>query len=200
MLYEESGAAVIIDPGCYSPGEAQELAGFIEKQGLTPEWLLNTHTHIDHILGNSFVHGKYDLLPAYHADGAFFVANAAIHGRSFGLEVGQVCKEYRRLEEQDTIRFGNSELRCLHTPGHADGSLCFYAVNQNFVITGDLIFFESIGRFDLPGGNYDLLEKSIREKIFTLPGHTVLYPGHGHETTVEHERMFNPFVSDAGSV
>ncbi len=200
VLYEESGAAVIIDPGCYSQREEQELAGFIEKQGLTPVWLLNTHTHIDHILGNAFVHGKFGLVPACHPDGQFFIANAEAHGRSFGLQVGPVCEEIRPLGVTDTIKFGDSLLRCLHTPGHAPGSLCFHAVQQDFVITGDLIFFESIGRFDLPGGDYDLLEKSIRENIYPLAGHTVLYPGHGHETTVEHERMYNPFVSAGDSL
>lgn len=195
LLYDHTGECVIVDAGMQDHSEENEITGFIEAGGLKPVLLLNTHTHIDHILGNAFLAGKYNLPLVAHRDSEKIMTNAPAYAMTFGIAMNRVKNIDRYIDDGDLIRFGDSVLETFYTPGHADGSVCFYAANEGFVITGDVLFNQSIGRTDLPTGDYDLLQKSIWEKLFTLADETVVYPGHGPETTIGFEKVNNPFVA-----
>ncbi|TND07630.1 MAG: beta-lactamase domain-containing protein [Bacteroidetes bacterium] len=195
VLSDETGECVIIDPGCFGRDEQQELKSFIEEQQLKPVRLLNTHCHIDHVFGNDFVSRTWNLgLEMNEKDMPVL--------QSFG----QVCRMYgvapvesqpepaRFLNEGDELAFGKSKLAVFLTPGHSPGSVSFYSAADKILISGDVLFQRSIGRTDLPGGNFETLISSIREKIFVLPGDTVVYSGHGPSTTVAEEKQENPFL------
>jgi hydroxyacylglutathione hydrolase len=194
ILSDESLQCLIVDAACYNEDEQKILSGYIEKNRLTPVRHINTHCHIDHILGNAYVASKYRVRPEYHEAGAPFFITAREIALSFGYELNTLPPPKNYLDEGDWIRFGDSGLEVLYTPGHADGSICLYNRDQDFVITGDVLFRDTIGRTDLPTGNFDLLMRSIREKLFTLPDRTVVYSGHGPETTIGYEKMNNPFI------
>lgn len=195
ILSDETKECIIIDPGMQGQNEENELTDYIDAKGLKPVMLLNTHAHIDHIVGNHFVAEKYKLPLTAHKDCAGFLTNAMAYAGSFGLQLNAVKSIDNFIDNDEEIQFGNSTLKVLHTPGHADGSVCFYSMEDNFVITGDVLFNQSIGRTDLPTGNYDLLQQSIWEKLFTLPDQTTAWPGHGPETTIGYEKLHNPFVA-----
>lgn len=197
VLYDESGECVIIDPGCSSVEEENELAGFILKNHLKPVRLINTHCHIDHILGNKFVSETYDLPLEAHENEKDNIRRADSYAAMFGMASLNTAAIAEFLNEGDIIRFGHSELRVLFTPGHAPGHVVFYAPDQQFIIGGDVLFRESIGRTDLPGGNYNTLIQSIQDKLFTLDDAIMVYPGHGPETTIGYEKQFNPFLQEA---
>lgn len=195
VLYDETGECIIIDAACSSAPENEAISNFILNQKLKPVMLLSTHAHIDHILGNDFIATTYNLTLAAHPDGALYLENAMEYAQSFGLRLEKVCQPGIHLVDGQILRFGNTTIHVLHTPGHANGSLCFLNNEANCVITGDVLFYQSIGRTDLPGGDYDVLKKSIWNKLFVLPDQTVVYPGHGPETTIGSEKNNNPFVS-----
>jgi len=195
ILSDETGECIIIDAGMQSNAEESMIADYIASKGLKPVMLLLTHAHIDHILGNDFIADKYDLKLYAHKDGIPFLANAIAHASSFGLSIDKVKEIDEFIDESKDVRFGNSKLNVLYTPGHANGSVCFYSPKDKFVITGDVLFNQSIGRTDLPTGDYELLQNSIWDKLFTLPDETVAYPGHGPETTIGSEKVSNPFVA-----
>lgn len=195
ILYDETGKAVIIDPACYGAREESELTDFITVTGLKPTLCVNTHAHIDHILGNNFIYQKFGIKPLIHEAGSAFVRNAPYFGSIYGFEVQNIIISDNFLQPDSLLKVGNFSLKVLYTPGHADGSVSMYSGEQGFAIVGDVIFFESIGRTDLPTGNYQVLIRSIQDQLLTLEDNTVLYPGHGHETTVEHEKKFNPFIN-----
>jgi hydroxyacylglutathione hydrolase len=195
ILYDETKECAIIDPGCHSYAEKQELAGFISTQKLTPVKLLLTHTHIDHIFGNNFVCGKYNLKPEVNELELPMLQNAKMIGQMYGIEIEPSPEPGKLLKDVGEVKFGNNELQFIFTPGHSRGSLCFYNSEQKFVIAGDVLFNGSIGRTDLPGGDYNTLIKSIREKLFTLGDDIKVYPGHGPTTTIGHERKHNPFLT-----
>ena len=195
VLSDETKECIIIDPGMQGQNEEQELTDYIDANGLKPILLLNTHAHVDHIVGNSFVAETYNIPLVSHKHCVDFLTNAVAYASTFGLKMGSVKSIDKFIDESEEIKFGNSTLKVLYTPGHADGSLCFYAENDDFVITGDVLFNQSIGRTDLPTGNYDLLQQSIWEKLFTLPESTVAWPGHGPETNIGFEKLHNPFVA-----
>ena len=195
VLWDETSECIIIDPGMEGPAEEEELSGFIQSLGLKPVMLVNTHTHIDHILGNNYVAAKYGLKLAAHRDAEPMLKQAPAYAQNFGITLKNPKPIDSYLDEEDKLRFGHSEMKIFHTPGHADGSLCFYSEENHFVITGDVLFYQSIGRTDLPTGDYDLLQQSIWKKLFTLPDDTVAYPGHGPDTTIGFEKINNPFVA-----
>ncbi len=195
VLFDETKECVIIDPGMQGKHEEEELTDYIDANGLKPVLLLNTHAHVDHIIGNHFVAEKYNLQLNAHKDCVGFLTNAAAYAESFGLKMGAVKSIDNFIGEEEVIKFGDSTIQVLYTPGHADGSLCFYSEKDAFVITGDVLFNQSIGRTDLPTGNYDLLQQSIWEKLFTLPDNTIAWPGHGPETNIGFEKLHNPFVA-----
>lgn len=195
VLHDETGECIIIDPGMQGDLEESEITDYINTQNLKPVMLLLTHAHIDHIVGNSFIAKTYDLPLTAHEDCVPFLINAEAYASTFGLTLKEVKSIDNFIDEDSEIKFGKSKLKVLFTPGHANGSLCFYSEEDNFVITGDVLFNQSIGRTDLKTGNYDLLQKSIWEKLFTLPDETVVYPGHGPETEIGFEKANNPFVA-----
>jgi glyoxylase-like metal-dependent hydrolase (beta-lactamase superfamily II) len=168
---------------------------FIEDNKLKPIAQICTHTHIDHILGLAFVHQKYGLKPQMHRDAVPFLQNAKQQGIMYGLEMDENVEPGELLEEGGKIKLGNTHLDVLHTPGHVDGHLTFVSKTQKFAIVGDVLFKDSIGRTDLPSGDFDTLAHSIRSKIYTLGDDFTIYPGHGPETTVKYELINNPFVS-----
>lgn len=194
VLHDETNECIIIDAGMEGQAEENEFSNYIDAMKLKPVLLVNTHAHIDHILGNSFVAEKYNLKLAAHPDCVPFISRAPAYAGTFGVQFGKVKEIDDFLDENTDITFGNSTLKVLHTPGHADGSLCFYSEEDKFVITGDVLFNQSIGRTDLPTGDYDLLKQSIWKKLFTLPDESVVYPGHGPETSIGYEKINNPFV------
>ncbi len=193
LLYDETGEAVIIDPGCYTKSEEEQLSAFVEANKLTLKHLLNTHSHIDHILGNRFVSEHYSLPVQSHKEDEFLITRAKEQAVLFGMQIDEPPMPGNYLNENDTIKFGNSELKIAHAPGHSPGSLIFYTENERFMIVGDVLFNQSIGRTDLPGGNLDTLLKSIFTKLFPLGDDMKVYSGHGATTTIGQERISNPF-------
>ncbi len=190
----KSRECIIIDPGCNSPAEEKELSGYIHDQKLTPVIMVNTHFHVDHILGNTFVCNTYGVKPVVHNSGKMFWETAREFGSVFGLDIPDIIKPVTFTSEDDILVAGDVKLRVLYTPGHADGSICLVCDSQKFVITGDVLFYGSIGRTDLPTGDYDLIKKSIQDKLFALPGDYTVYPGHGPKTSIGYEMINNPFI------
>ncbi|PLX12812.1 MAG: MBL fold hydrolase [Marinilabiliales bacterium] len=195
VLHDETGKCIIIDPGMDGAEEIAEFENYLETNNLSPVMLVNTHAHIDHIIANHYVSEKYGISLAAHSDSTGFIENAVVYASSFGLEMADVKSIDEFLVDNQHMEFGNSKLKILETPGHADGSICLYSEEDNFVITGDVLFRESIGRTDLKTGDYDLLQKSIWEKLFVLPDNTNVYPGHGPSTNIGFEKVHNPFVA-----
>jgi hydroxyacylglutathione hydrolase len=195
VLYDETGEAVIIDPGCYSEGEKNELVKFIREKGLKPVHLLNTHCHVDHVLGNQFVSEYYGLVPAAHKSDVFLAESAHIQGINYGFQLEPVPAIGNYLEEGMQVQFGHSILDILHIPGHSPGGLVFYNKAEGFMIVGDVLFSGSIGRSDLPGGNHRQLVSAIEKKLFVLGDSMKVYPGHGPSTTIGNEKATNPFFN-----
>jgi glyoxylase-like metal-dependent hydrolase (beta-lactamase superfamily II) len=196
VLYDESKECAIIDPGCYYTEEEDELSNFIEQNNLKPIKLLLTHAHIDHVLGCNYIFKKYKLLPEMHKADIFNLESVEQIGKMYGIpNATNPNKPEIFITENQKINIGNTVLDTLFVPGHAPGHLAFVCHSQKFVINGDVLFYESIGRTDLPGGDFNTLIKSIKEKMFTLPDDYTIYCGHGPETTVKHEKEFNPFVN-----
>lgn len=194
VLYDETLECVIIDPGCYDPEEKEELFQFIKDQQLMPVRLLNTHCHIDHVLGNKFIGEAFQLHPEIHPLEEKLLDACLQYGQMYGIFMETSPRPHTTLKEGNTIQFGNCKLEMIHAPGHSPGSICFYHKESDILIGGDVLFSQSIGRSDLPGGDMELLLKSIREKLFILPGKTIVYPGHGPKTSIEFEKVNNPFL------
>ena len=193
ILEDESGDCAIIDCGCYDRKESDRLADFIKNKNINPVLLLNTHCHLDHIFGNKFILERYNLRTFSNENDEMNRNDAVQHAMLFGLTMESPPEPAGFLTDNQIITFGRTELVALFVPGHTSGSLGFYSEKNNCVFTGDALFAGSIGRTDLPGGDYDTLIKSIRNKLFVLPPSTVVYPGHGNETTIEKEINSNPF-------
>ena len=194
ILSNEKREALIIDPGCYFTEEEKTLKNYISEQNLKPVQLLNTHCHLDHVFGNNWVHKSYGLELYMHKEEQPVLEFAPSAGNMYGLGFTNYAGALHYLKEGDKVLLGDDMLQVLFTPGHSPASICFYCRAQHFIISGDVLFYESIGRFDLPGGNEQQLYKSIREKLYLLPDETIVYPGHGEPTTVGHEKKYNPFV------
>ncbi len=195
LLYDETGEAVIIDPGCSTEEEEEILISFLKDHNIKLKHLLNTHSHIDHILGNQFISDQFKLPLKSHKDDEFLIKNAKESGAVFGIKIDTPPLPEKYLDEGMQIKFGNSVLDIVHTPGHSPGSLVFYNKNEKFMIVGDVLFNHSIGRTDLPGGSYDVLVDSIVRKLFPLGDDMDVYSGHGSPTTIGQERISNPFLS-----
>lgn len=192
---EESKACVIIDPGCSSAGEENELFGFIDSHRLKPLMVVNTHGHIDHILGNEAVKKRYGIKVAAHPNVKNDFLRSRQQAQFFGMPFSGDCAlPDVDLEDGEIIKIGESTLEVISTPGHAIGSISLYAEIEGWVFTGDALFCRSIGRTDLPGGNYEQLRTSIIERLFHLPDDTEVYSGHGESTTIFDERRYNMFL------
>lgn len=195
ILADESGDCAIIDCGCYDIDEFEELAGFLRNKNLKPVLLLNTHCHLDHIFGNKFILERYNLKTFSNESDEINRKNSVQHALLFGLKMDNPPDPEGFITDGQVITFAKTELTALHVPGHSPGSLAFYSKKNSSVFTGDALFAGSIGRTDLQGGDYDTLIKSIRNKLFVLPPATVVYPGHGRDTTIEEEMNSNPYFS-----
>lgn len=195
LLYNETKECVIIDPGCYFDEEKEILQSFIEKMGLKPVMLVNTHCHLDHVFGNKFIAETYNLTLQLHEKEKEILAFAPASGLMYNMPFDNYKGDFNTLKEGDTISMGEDLLQILEAPGHSPGSICFYCKEQNFIISGDVLFFRSIGRTDLPKGDHATLLNSIRTKLFTLPDQTVVYSGHGEKTLIGDEKKNNPFLN-----
>lgn len=195
VLYNDEKQCCIIDPGCYFASEEEELRSFIKDHGLTPVLLLNTHCHLDHIFGNRFVQKTFGLKLHLHKLEKQVLDYGPVSGQMWQLPFDNYDGELIYIDENDVIRLGSEELHVLFTPGHSPGHICFYSKTHKFIIGGDVLFNGSVGRTDLPGGDFATLEQSIKTKLYTLPEDVIVYPGHGDSTTIGEEMKTNPFVS-----
>lgn len=193
VLTDESGDSAIIDCGCYDQNEFNELNDLIRDKKLNPVLLLNTHCHLDHIFGNRFMLEKYNLRSFCHKDDDNNRKSSLNHAKMFGLAMEPPPEPAGYLNDGQKVSFGQNELIAIHVPGHAPGSLAFYSEMDKVVFTGDALFAGSIGRTDLPGGNYETLINSIKNKLFSLPAETTVYPGHGESTSIADEIETNPY-------
>ena len=195
ILSDETNECAIIDPGCYAAEEREYLKAYIEENGLNPVALWNTHCHLDHVFGNFFVANEWGLELGMHELDLPTLNNMPIAANMYGIGGYQISPEPSYfIKEGENIKFGNSELEVLFTPGHAPGHVVFYSAEDKFVINGDVLFQGSYGRYDLPGGDFNTLKKSITEVMFSLPEDTVVYTGHGPETTIGAEKNTNPIL------
>jgi glyoxylase-like metal-dependent hydrolase (beta-lactamase superfamily II) len=195
VIYTEKGECCIIDPGCYSINERNELKNFIYEHQLRPKYLLNTHCHFDHLFGNKFIRDEYALSVHFHSKEKTVFDNAPMAGLMWGMPFEHYKGEVIYIDEENTILLGSDKFEILFTPGHSPGSISFYCRDQEFVIGGDVLFKTGIGRTDLPGGNFEVLINSIQNKLFQLPDEVVVYPGHGPSTTIGYEKTHNPFLT-----
>lgn len=194
LLYNEYNECIIIDPGCYFNEEKAALKTFIEKNQLQPKILLNTHCHLDHVFGNKYIAEEYKLTLHIHKNEEELLKMAPASGLMFNLPFDNYKGELIFLKEGEVVSLGNDSLKVIYAPGHSPGSICFYCEKQKFIIGGDVLFQNSIGRTDLPGGSMEGLVKNIKEKLFTLPGDVTVYSGHGPETTIAEEKKSNPYL------
>ncbi len=194
LLSDDSGECVIVDPGCYTAEEKEELSRSIEEKSLKPVKILLTHAHIDHILGNNYLAGKYNIPIVMNALEIDLLQSAKVYGEMWGIIVEPSPAPELFLKEGDIFSFGHTKLEVIFTPGHSPGSFSYFDRSTNQLLAGDVLFQESIGRTDLPGGSFPELERSIQDKLYLLPENAIVYPGHGPTTTIGHEKKANPFV------
>ena len=196
IVYNEAKECIIFDPGCYTPQEKIVLSKFIEENQLTPVKLINTHCHLDHVFGNKFVENQYKIGLEIHKGELPVLQNVPKLSELYGIPLPDEMSEPQRfIEVGEIIRLGDHELIALFTPGHSPASLSFYCPTGQFIIAGDVLFEGSIGRTDLPGGDYNTLINSIKKEFFPLEDDVVVYPGHGNSTTIGTEKRSNPFLN-----
>ncbi|HVV54342.1 MAG TPA: MBL fold metallo-hydrolase [Mucilaginibacter sp.] len=193
LLFDETRECAIIDPGMYTAPEQNAVINFIRNNQLKPVLLLNTHCHVDHVLGNKLIFDFYGLKPQFHKGELPVLAAIPSYAPQMGIRYDPSPLPDYYLSETGMVSFGNTQLELIFAPGHSPAHLCFYDEADNFVVGGDVLFKGSIGRTDLPGGNYDQLIQNIEEKLFSLPDSCTVYPGHGPETTIGFEKRSNPF-------
>ena len=195
VVWDETLEAVVIDAGNMSEKENATLEQFLSERGLKPVYALNTHGHFDHLMGVEFLRSRYGAKFAVSSKDKFLVESAKQNAAMFGIGTGNIVEVIDvDLEGMESIKFGQSELQIISTPGHTPGHVAFYEPQAKVLFTGDTLFRESIGRTDLPGGDYSWIMSSILEKILPLGDEVKVYPGHGDTTDIGHESMYNPFV------
>ena len=197
IITDKSRNCVIIDPACYNKQDQNYLLKFLNENDLKPVRLLNTHCHLDHVFGNKFICDTFNLVAEAHKEEEFNMSNALNAANVYGMQMEEPYPIKKYLNEGDLIKFGFSELKILHVPGHSTGSLVFYNEENNFAIVGDVLFNNSIGRTDLPGGDYDTLILQIKTKLFNLSDNTTVYPGHGIASSIGKEKKTNPFLNQS---
>ena len=195
VLYDETKECAIIDAGFYYGEEEDEVDYFFEKNELKPVKLINTHCHFDHMMGVEYLRNKYSLKFEAHKDDDYWVERAVNQGRMFNIKMNPVSPIDNFISENDLVQFGETTLKIIHIPGHSPGHIVFYSEKDKMLFAGDVLFYGSIGRTDLPGGDYNTLIQSIKSKLFDLPEDTVVYCGHGPETTIGFEKNNNPFLT-----
>ena len=195
VLSDDTGEAVIIDCGCLSSGEYERLTLYLGAEKLQVKRLLNTHLHLDHSFGNYMAAHALGILPEAHQADEFLIGQLIAQSQVFGIQ--GIIREQPLggyLQEGDVVSFGRTQLEVLHVPGHSPGSICFYCRAENVIFVGDVLFAGSIGRTDLPRGNYAQLITGIQRKLLVLPDETIVYSGHGPTTTIGNERVNNPYL------
>lgn len=196
ILYDsDSKAAAVIDPGCRVDSEKNELSSFIDQEKLQVKYLINTHCHLDHVFGNKYVKEKYSPFFYIPEKDLPLLLNAKKQGEAFGVSVEESPSPDGFIDKLENLMLGESELKFLFTPGHSPGEYCIYLMKEEILIAGDVLFKEGIGRTDLWGGNYDTLIHSIKTKLLVLPENTLVYSGHGDETTIGYEKKCNPYLA-----
>ncbi len=193
IIADPSGDCAVIDCGCYDRYESDELDIFLQDKKLKPVLLLNTHCHLDHLFGNKWMLEKFGIRARFSRDDEYNRIDSPMHARLFGLTMDLPPDPLEYLEDGQVIPLGMIRFTALHVPGHSSGSLAFYSSDLKAVFTGDALFAGSIGRTDLQGGDFKTLISSIRNKLFTLPDETIVYPGHGESTTIKAEKETNPY-------
>jgi glyoxylase-like metal-dependent hydrolase (beta-lactamase superfamily II) len=194
VVWDGTGECVIVDAGNYSPADDRALVSFIEERGLRPVLAVNTHGHVDHLLGVPFVQQQWGVPFVLGAGDGFLVDSAANQAALYGFEMRGVPTISRELSDGDEVRFGDSVLKVIATPGHTPGHICLFGDGK--LLSGDTLFRESIGRTDLPGGDYSWIMKSILERLLPLGPAVEVLPGHGPATTIGHESLYNPFITE----
>ncbi|WAC09695.1 MBL fold metallo-hydrolase [Dyadobacter pollutisoli] len=193
LLSDETGEAIIIDPGCYDQSEYKTLTDYIASNNLTPVKIINTHAHIDHVLGIAALKRKYNIPFYLHRLDEPVLKAVKSYASNYGFAVFDEPEIDQYLKEGESVTFGNTSLKIIFVPGHAPGHVAFVNDEQKFVIGGDVLFHLSIGRTDLPGGDHATLLSSIRTQLFTLPDDYQVFPGHMQSTTIGFEKKHNPF-------
>ncbi len=194
LLYNAKGNALIIDPGCYFDEERETLSSFLQQNKLKLQLLLNTHCHLDHVFGNKWIHETFGLLLHIHQKEKQVLDFAPASGLMWNMPFDNYNAELKYIKEGEEVLLDDDRLKILFAPGHSPGHVCFYCKEQGFVIGGDVLFRQSIGRTDLPGGSHETLIQSIKTQLFTLPDETIVYSGHGPATTIGYEKKHNPFL------
>jgi hydroxyacylglutathione hydrolase len=194
VLSNLANDCIIIDACCGDEEEYAQIESYLAQNELNLKMLVNTHGHVDHLLGIKYFKEKYKVPFKMHKDDAFLIDGAVEHGRLFGLNVTQPSYPDEYIDETDVLFSDGDKIKMIHVPGHSPGSLVFYSEKQNFLIAGDVLFAGSIGRSDLPGGDQDTLIAGIKNKLLNLPGDCIVYPGHGPSTTIANEKLHNPFL------
>ena len=197
IIYAANGEAIIVDPGCSSTTENNALLHFVTQHNLKVVQLINTHCHLDHILGNQLIASTYGLELFLHPNEEQMLILSPQAAKMYGVQLNAYKGPLHFLSGGDVVKLGEDELKVLDAPGHSPGSICLYSQAGGFIIAGDVLFRESIGRTDLPGGNHKVLIESIQTQLFTLPDNVVVYSGHGTTTTIGHEKQYNPFLQNA---
>jgi hydroxyacylglutathione hydrolase len=187
---EDSGVGAVVDPG----DEAARIAMAVEETGLDIGSIIVTHAHIDHVGGVVSLAEEYSCPVLMHEESERLLVGLPTQAMMMGIRFGKVPTVDRYVGDEETLEVGDLRLRSLYTPGHAPGHLAFYVEDEGLVLAGDALFAGSVGRVDLPGGSMEVLMRSIEERLLTLPGETVVYPGHGPRTTIGDERSTNPFL------
>ncbi len=193
LLISESNEVIIVDPGMYGSSELNRMLEYIRANELEPKQVLLTHAHLDHIFGLKGLLENYDIPFFIHEKDLPVYETAEAVAANYGVELSLPDKKYHLISENEKVAFGGQQLEIRFVPGHSPGSICFYSKDDHWVIGGDVLFQNSIGRTDLPGGDTDTLLRSVQTQIFTLPDNTIVYSGHGPSTTVGLEKMNNPF-------
>ncbi len=195
LLIDQGKEAAIIDPGCYEREEQLNLREFVEKEGLSVKYIINTHCHIDHVLGNQYAQNTFQAKLMIPANEIHTLHAVKVYAPNYGFVHYQEAQPDGFLQEGQTIHFGSTTLEVLYVPGHSAGHIGLFNRRDKQLIIGDVLFFHSIGRTDLPGGNHELLIRNIHEKLFSLGDDVIVYPGHGPTTTIGEEKANNPYCA-----
>ncbi len=196
VVSDSTKECIIIDPACYTKEEEIELSNFIEQEKLIPTQILVTHGHFDHVLGLNYVVEKYNIPFKIHEKAAMWLNNIVDYSLMFGITTRPIVHKPEYIDENDKIVFGDNVLKISYIPGHSLCSLAFISFEKSVAFVGDVLFKGSIGRTDLPGGDYNTLLQSITEKLISIGEHLKIYPGHGGESSIGYELQTNPFLSD----
>lgn len=194
VVWDSTMECIIIDAGNNGSRENSALKNFIEQKGLKPVMAVNTHGHFDHTLGVEFLREEYGIPFAMSGKDKFLLETASVSGMVFGVQIGKLPEIDIDLDTLQSVKFGDTELQVIPTPGHTPGHVALYEPNTHNLFTGDTLFRESIGRTDLPGGDYTWIMRSILDKLLPLGDNVVIWPGHGEKSSIGHESLFNPFI------